>query len=79
MLIGRQIQLRQRLLRATQLRMADCKDCAKPGPFWTGEPKGKEVTLNGLQCYISEPTKKTSRAVIMIPDIWGMLVPCTPS
>ena len=54
-----------------------CEDCAKPaaevrGYFWAGEPSGKEVKIHGMDTYIVEPASPTGKAVLLIPDIYGV-------
>ena len=43
----------------------------QPGTFWDEKPKGKETKLAGLDAYLSEPTKPSGKAIVLLSDIFG--------
>ncbi|WIA14660.1 hypothetical protein OEZ85_003162 [Tetradesmus obliquus] len=54
--------------------MAVCANCVI-GSLDEGTPKGKESTIAGVPCYISEPPTGSSAAIILGTDVFGYKLP----
>lgn len=54
--------------------MAVCANCVI-GSLDEGTPKGKESTIAGVPCYISDPSTGSSAAIILGTDVFGYKLP----
>ena len=60
-----------KLRRAQPVKDMSCPDCFS-GTIHHGEPKGKVTKAYGLDTYVTEPTGRPARGVIVIiPDAFG--------
>jgi len=50
-------------------------DCCLTGSLHIGEPKGKEETIDGFQCYITGDPSNKAKSIFMIHDVWGWAIP----
>jgi dienelactone hydrolase len=47
-----------------------CPDCIK-GSLDEGTPRGEEIVVEGIPCYLSKPTTSNGAAIILGTDIFG--------
>jgi hypothetical protein len=46
--------------------------CCLEGNIHKGTPKGKHVTIAGLETYIATPSKPNGNVIIYYPDVYGL-------